>query len=159
MGLQITDKGEGNIPGITAGRRYIFMSADPTKHHQVILVTGRPEDSKFSNINQMSFMVDSLDQLRSMCRWAKQNGSDNIRCTDHGNSWSIYFPDPEGNNIEIYLDTPWYVPQPHAAPLDLEKSNEQILRETDVRCGKDPGCVPVADWQEKRRQALSNPAL
>jgi catechol 2,3-dioxygenase len=86
---------------------------------------------------------------------AMKNGSENIRCTDHGNSWSIYIPDPEGNNVEIYLDTPWYVPQPHGEPLHLEKSNEEILRATDERCHKDPGCVPVADWQERRRQALS----
>lgn len=158
MGLQVTDKGEGNIPGVAAGRRYIFMSADPTKHHQVILVTGRPEESRFSTINQLSFMVDSLDQLRTMYRWAKQNGAENIRCTDHGNSWSIYFPDPEGNNIEIYLDTPWYVPQPHWDPLDLEQSNEEILRLTDESCHRDPGCVPVADWQQRRRRALAGHA-
>ncbi len=29
--------------------------------------------------------------------------------------------DPEGNGIEIFTDTPWYVPQPHGVPIDLSR--------------------------------------
>lgn len=28
---------------------------------------------------------------------------------NHGNAWSIYFADPEGNRIELYTPSPWYV--------------------------------------------------
>jgi hypothetical protein len=42
-----------------------------------------------------------------------------------------HFLDPEGNTVEVYLDTPWYVPQPHGDPLGLEKSDSQIWAEID----------------------------
>jgi len=35
---------------------------------------------------------------------------DNLIGTDatcHGNSWSVYFRDPEGNRIETFGQTPW----------------------------------------------------
>ena len=44
----------------------------------------------------------------------------------HGNAWSAYFKDPEGNRIEVFVDSPWYTPQPCRQPLDLTQPVEQI---------------------------------
>ncbi len=70
-----------------------------------------------------------------------------MRVISHGNAWSCYFKDPEGNVIETYLDSPFHVPQPHGEPLDLSKSDEEIVRETEDACRKDPGFMPIAQYQ------------
>ena len=62
LGLMVTDQGPGRAPGM----HLTFMSADPGEHHQVVLVTGRPEDTGFNPINQVSFLVESLGQLREV---------------------------------------------------------------------------------------------
>src|ERR1039458_1220883 len=114
-GVMVTDRGPGRAPG----RHLTFMSGDPGEHHQVVLVTGRPEDSGFNPINQVSFLVESLAQLREVHRRALDRGATAMRTVSHGNAWSIYFLDPEGNRLEAYLHTPFYVPQPFGEPLDL----------------------------------------
>ena len=138
LGLMITDEGETS----TGGVHLTFMSADPGEHHQVVLVTGRPEDSGFNPINQVSFLVESLGQLREVHRRALDRGATAMRTVSHGNAWSIYFLDPEGNRLEAYLHTPFYVPQPHGEPLDLEKSDDEILHATEAACAKNPGVMP-----------------
>jgi catechol 2,3-dioxygenase len=65
-----------------------------------------------------------------------------MRPVNHGNAWSVYFKDPEGNTVEAYLDTPFHVPQPHGEFLDLSKSDEEIVRETEAACRKEPGFMP-----------------
>jgi len=138
LGLLVTDEGETS----TGGVHLTFMSADPGEHHQVVLVTGRPEDSGFNPINQVSFLVESLAQLREVHRRALDRGATAMRTVSHGNAWSIYFLDPEGNRLEAYLHTPFYVPQPHGEPLDLEKSDDEIMHATEAACAKDPGFMP-----------------
>ena len=138
LGLMITDHGEGR-----AGMHLTFMSGNPENHHQMVLVTGRPDTSGFNPIQQMSFMVDSLADLREVHKRALSLGATEMRPVSHGNAWSIYFKDPEGNTVEAYLDTPFHVPQPHGKPLDLAKSDEQILRETEA--GVPPGSGLHAD--------------
>ena len=124
------------------------MSADPDEHHQVVLVTGRPEESGFNPINQISFMVDSLADLRVVHGRALDNGATDMRVTSHGNAWSCYFKDPEGNTVEAYLDTPFHVPQPHGEPLDLTKSDDEILRQTEASCRADPGFMMMEEFQK-----------
>ncbi len=63
------------------------------------------------------------------------------------NAYACYFKDPEGNVIETYLDSPFHVPQPHGEPLDLSKPDEQIIRETEDACRKDPGFMPIEQYQ------------
>ena len=146
LGLMVTDEGRG------ARRRMhlTFMSADPDEHHQVVLVTGRPEDSGFNPINQVSFLVESLGQLREVHQRALDRGATAMRTVSHGNAWSIYFLDPEGNALEAYLHTPFYVPQPHGEPLDLEKSDDEILHATEAACAKDPGFMSRARRLRRR---------
>ena len=44
--------------------------------------------------------------------------------------------------MEAYLHTPFYVPQPHGEPLDLGKTDDEILHATEAACAKDPGFMP-----------------
>ena len=67
------------------------------------------------------------------------------RC--HGNAWSVYFSDPEGNRIEMFCDTPWYVPQPLGYEIDLDKSEDELYRETEAMCRAKPGFKPMEEWR------------
>jgi catechol 2,3-dioxygenase len=131
----------------------VFLTADPTKHHQLVLATGR-EETGASTVNQLSFSVSSLDELRDRYNRLKAHGIDSIRAVDHGNAWSLYFPDPEGNFVELYLDTPWYVAQPHANPLDLTLSNDDIYARTESNCRQDQTFISQAEWQQRIAKAL-----
>jgi catechol 2,3-dioxygenase len=77
-----------------------------------------------------------------------------IRQTSHGNALSIYFPDPEGNMVEIYMDTPWYVPQPHGVAIDLSLPNDEIMARTEQHCRETPGFMALGEWQAEVERRL-----
>ena len=54
--------------------------------------------------------------------------------------------DPDGNTVEVYVNTPWYIPQPGNVPLDLNQPDEVIEAETRARCLADPAYQSMADW-------------
>jgi len=132
LGLTVTDRGLSTSTKVPI----IFMSSNPTQHHQFVLVQGRAKEA-VSTVNQLSFKVETLKELREVAAKATAHGS-KLRQTSHGNAWSVYFPDPEGNPIEIYLDTPWHVAQPHGDPIDFAKSDAEIYAETEARVRADP---------------------
>ena len=78
-----------------------------------------------------------------------------MRVISHGNAWSCYFKDPEGNTVEAYLDTPFHVPQPHGVPLDLTKSDAEILRETEAACRADAGFMMMGEFQRSLADRLA----
>jgi catechol 2,3-dioxygenase len=151
LGLVVTDSGTAR-----SGVDLTFMSASPGNHHQLVLASGRPDTSGFNPINQLSFMVDSLSDLREVHGRALALGATEMRVISHGNAWSCYFKDPEGNVVEAYLDTPFHVPQPHGDPLDLSKSDDDIFRETEAICRAKPGFMMMADYQQQMAHKLSS---
>jgi len=142
FGLTVTDRGVGG----TFKSELVFMSASPDQHHQLVLASGRPPEATFSTVMQISFLVPSIQHIRDAKAAALAHGASQMRGMNHGNAMSIYFSDPEGNTIEVYVDTPWYVAQPHGDPLDLSKSDEELMRETEAICRADPTFMPLADW-------------
>ncbi|MDP9928490.1 catechol 2,3-dioxygenase [Variovorax paradoxus] len=141
--LTITDRGEGR----TFKNQLVFTSASPDQHHQLVLASGRPPEAKFSTVMQISFVVPSIQHLRDISARAEARGATSIRGLNHGNALSVYMLDPEGNTVEIYVDTPFYIAQPHGDPLDLSKDDETLMRETEEACRKDPTFMPLAQWQ------------
>ncbi len=142
--LKLTDKG----PGSTFPFMLAFLSANPIQHHQLALAQNRPEGAP-STVMQLSFKVNTLDDLREARDRALNKGATKMRGLNHGNAISIYFMDPEENTVEVYFDTPWYVAQPHGDPLDLEKSDAEIWAETEKIVRADPTFMPVEAWAEK----------
>jgi catechol 2,3-dioxygenase len=140
VGLVVTDSGEFD------GRRLTFLSRRPDEHHQMVLVTGRDCPPGVALLSQISFRVDGLADLRWFHRRALELGATGMEGRNHGNSWSIYFHDPEGNRLEIYTATPWHVSQPWRVPLDLDRSDADIREETrQLIAGA--GWRPVEDWR------------
>jgi catechol-2,3-dioxygenase len=141
LGLVVTDRGV-----MSTGREIVFMTASPDQHHQLVLVGGRQPGTR-STVNQLAFRVDGLAQLQAYAQFLA--GFDDIatRELSHGNAWSIYFEDPEGNGIEVYCDTPWYVSQPRAIPLDLGADGDRIWADTAALVEHDPSGLTVERWR------------
>lgn len=139
-----TDRGVGRTFTMTL----VFMSGNPEQHHQLVLASGRGADAP-STVMQLSFKVKEIDHLREARKRALAAGATQMRGLNHGNALSIYFSDIEQNTVEVYLDTPWYVAQPHGDPLDLEKSDEEIWAETERICRADPTFMPAAEWSAR----------
>jgi catechol 2,3-dioxygenase len=72
-----------------------------------------------------------------------------MRGLNHGNALSIYCLDPEDNTVEVYLDTPWYVSQPHGDPLDIDLDDAAIWLETERIVRSDPSFMPVEEWSRR----------
>ncbi len=109
---------------------------------------------------QISFKADALDDLRAMRALAEGQAEmrgdvTDITTVDHGNAYSLYFRDPEENRIEIYIDTPWHVAQPHHEKLDLSQSDADIMTATEQRIRTDPTFLPVEDYTRQQREKLA----
>lgn len=148
--LVVTDKGPGNtFPYMLA-----FLSRSPDQHHQLALAQNRPEGAP-STVMQVAFKVKTIDELRQASRRAQQHGATKLRGLNHGNALSVYFLDPEENTVEVYLDTPWHVSQPHGDPLDLSQPDEVIWAETERIVRADPTFMPMTDWAQQFKNKMN----
>ena len=142
VGLLVTDR--GNL----GPSQLVFLSRDPREHHQLVLCSGRPADTAFNVVNQISFRLVSLSDLRAVHARLVREQAQEIRPINHGISWSVYARDPEGSRLEFFVDTPWYVPQPLREPLDLSLTDEQVSATTEAACKRDPGFKPMSEWRD-----------
>jgi catechol-2,3-dioxygenase len=145
LGLLVSDRG-----ALPNGPTLVFLSRDPDEHHQLVLVTGRPADAAYNVVNQISFKLPSLTDLKAAHARLRETGYRDFRIVTHGNAWSIYFPDPEGNRVELFVDTPWHTPQPFAEPFDLEAPEDVILAQTERICRSRPGFSSRAAWRSEQ---------
>ena len=149
LGFQVTDVGDlGAI-------QLVFLSRDPREHHQIVLATGRPAELSFNVVNQISLRAGSLADLRSFYRILSGENAAELVAVTHGIAWSIYCKDPEGNRIEIFVDSPWYIAQPVREPLDLSLSDDRILADTEARVKGEPSFRPMADWRAELADRLA----
>ena len=148
LGFTVTDRGELETP---RGRvSLVFLSRDPTEHHQIVLATGRPAEPGFNVINQLSLRVDSLATLRTLHESMTQGDArayvSEVLPACHGNALSVYVCDPEGNRLELFVDTPWYVNQPLRVPFDFSLDDAAILAWAEAHARSLPGFKPRAQW-------------
>jgi catechol 2,3-dioxygenase len=141
--LRVTDRGRGR----TFKNDLVFMSAHSDHHHQLVISSGRPTEATFSTVMQLSFRVETIDDLRRIGVAAPAVGATKFIALNHGNAMSLYFSDPERNTVEVYFDTPFYVSQPHGDPLDLSKTDAELLAETEANCRADPSFMTVEQWR------------
>ena len=148
LGFTVTDRGELDTP--RGQVNLVFLSRDPTEHHQIVLATGRPADPGFNTINQMSFRVDSLGTLRSlyngMVEGDMRSEVSEVLPACHGNALSVYVRDPEGNRLELFVDTPWYVNQPLRVPFDFSLDDSQLWAWAEAHARSRPGFKPREQW-------------
>lgn len=142
--LRFTQTDAGDLGTV----QLVFLSRDPNEHHQIVLATGRPADMAFNVVNQISFRVPDLAALRRFHDRLLAGGASDMQVTTHGNAVSIYCRDPEGNRLELFMDTPWYCDQPLREPIDLmNQSDEAVLAQAEAIARRFPKFMPRAQWQ------------
>jgi catechol 2,3-dioxygenase len=73
----------------------------------------------------------------------------------HGNTWSVYFQDPEGNGIEVFCDSPWHVSQPAGEGWDPAADDESIIAATREKFAADPEFKPIEEFYSNRAAHLA----
>lgn len=145
LGFVVSDRGELDTP---RGKVHLaFLTRDPREHHQIVLATGRPGELAFNSVNQISFRMAEFGGLREMYTAIQREPVTEISPVSHGNALSVYFKDPEGNRIELFVDTPWYVAQPMRIPMDMTLSDEALWKWAEKSASALPGYRPVEDWR------------
>ncbi len=115
-----------------------FMTMSPDEHHQLLLVSGRKPDSP-STVAQISFLMEDFPALRKLHEAVQADSRiEKIWTLNHGNSWTVYFRDPEDNIVECYVHSPWHVSQPYGTPIDFNKSDQAIWDETEAASLQNP---------------------
>lgn len=143
LGLTETDRGR------LGAVELVFLSSNPMEHHQIVLASGRPAEAGFNVINQISFRMAEFAGLREMHRRLQREGMKEIAPVSHGNALSVYFRDPEGNRVELFVDTPWYVQQPLRVPMDMSLSDAELWAWAEAEARRQPGFKPVEDWRDE----------
>jgi len=119
LGMTVSDR---------SPRGSVFMTAQDrlAEHHELLIAPGR-QDGMTNTIQQISFRCASLADIKDFHRLFLERKVPIQRIVTHGNTVSIYFEDPDGNTVEVYWPTKIDVPQPFGKPVDLTKSDEEIL--------------------------------
>jgi catechol-2,3-dioxygenase len=150
MGFPVTDEGPLH------GAQMMFFSRNPKEHHQVVLVAGRPPGHGDKVINQLSFRVGSLGEVREFYRRIRSEAAaSDVHPICHGHAWSVYFRDPEGNRIEVYCDTPWYVHQPIREEMDFDLAEDEILKRSEALARSLPGFKPAEEWRREATRRIA----
>src|SRR5882724_3154953 len=162
LGMTVTDRGD--VAG--GGARLVFLTTDPSEHHQLVLASGRTEGvilegpvlggSFGAAIFQVTFRLEDLATLRRVQQRLVAEGNTNFVPLNHGNSWSLYTRDPEGNALELVVDSPWYIHQPSGEFLDLSLDDAEILRQTEAICRATGDWQPFDDWREKIARQIAD---
>ncbi len=144
LGFQVTDRGPLPRPG---SPEIVFLSQVASDHHQLAFVDV-PQDSDVPDtLLHMAFRVSSITDVREMIKRLEEDGlATDVETVTHGNAWSVYFRDPEFNRIEVFCDTPWYVPQPIVVPWDPEMSDRELFEHTEKLFSNEPGFGPMEEW-------------
>ncbi|CAN5300234.1 hypothetical protein BH10PSE1_BH10PSE1_32420 [soil metagenome] len=137
------------------GTNIVFLTKSADDHHQFVLIDGRAPDVEFNNINQISFAFARLEDLQAVYARLTANGVTDIMQINHGNAWSLYTKDPEGNPLELFVDSAWHTPQPCRGDLDITRPVETILEETEALCRSRPGFATREAWSQTIRDRLA----
>ena len=90
----------------------------------------------------------------TVTRVAADEGTSELLCVTHGNAVSIYFRDPEGNRLEVFMDTPWYCEQPLREPIDLSQPDDAILARAEAIARSRPRFQPRAEWRAEMARRM-----
>lgn len=120
LGMQVMK----DVPQINAA----FLSFNGQDHHEVALFQVGPQ-AEGPRMNQVgllhfAFRLRSEEELQAAYQEFKEKGVPVTFTVNHGVTKSIYFHDPDGNELEVYSDNSpeEYISMPNAY-LGMEKLN------------------------------------
>ncbi len=96
----------------------------------------------------MSFQVPTITDLRVVAGRASSVDAADFKVLNHGNSWTVYFKDPEDNTVECYVHTPWHISQPYGTPIDFSKSDQEIWDETETASLANPTYMTAEAYRQ-----------
>jgi catechol 2,3-dioxygenase-like lactoylglutathione lyase family enzyme len=147
LGFIVSDRGVLTA-GPAAGRELIFLSHSPEEHHQIVLIPADITDQG-GGIGHVAFRVDSLAEVRQAYEKVRALPFTRPEPVSHGNTWSVYFRDPENNRIEIFIQTPWHTTQPCRFDVDYDQSDAALKAATQTDASKLDGFTSNEAWQEE----------
>jgi catechol 2,3-dioxygenase-like lactoylglutathione lyase family enzyme len=146
MGFIVSDRGLLTA-GPAAGRELIFLSHSPDEHHQIVLIPSDTEAPSGGGIGHVAFRVDSLDEVRRVYEKVRVLPHARPEPVSHGNTWSVYFRDPEDNRIEVFTQTPWHTTQPCRFDVDYDAPDASLKAATEATASALAGFTATEDWQ------------
>jgi len=87
-------------------RGAVFLSFGK-EHHDLALfqqATGEPPAKTQPGLHHVAWRLDNFEELQAAHRDLKAMGIPIESTVEHNVSRSIYFPDPDGNRVELYCD-------------------------------------------------------
>ncbi len=162
LGFEVTDTGE------VGGAPVTFMSQVETDHHQFAFLERPAAEAAGgaeaagraaalpNRVGHFAFRVASLGDVKALHeRLQADDRVPSVAPVTHGNAWSVYFKDPEGNGIEVFCDTPWHVAQPQGGAWDPAKSEAEVHADTEARFAAADGFGPIEDFYRARAEHLA----
>jgi catechol 2,3-dioxygenase len=109
-------------------RGAVFLSFGEAHHDLALfqLATGAAPDAAQPGLHHMAWQLGSVEELQAAYRELKALGVPIESTVEHNVTRSIYFPDPDGNRVELYCDMvangfeAMRTLGPRRDPLDLE---------------------------------------
>ena len=87
-------------------RGAVFLSFGE-QHHDLALfepVTGARPDATQPGLHHTAWQLGSFDELQAAYRELRAMGFEVESTVEHNVTRSVYFPDPDGNRVELYCD-------------------------------------------------------
>jgi len=112
-------------PGSGAPFPAAMFSSGRTHHELLLIEVGEsaqpiPQGRRIGMYHFGLKVGDTDDELRAMLAQLQESGTTIVGASDHGITHSLYILDPDGNEIELYVDVPgvdWTDPANLAAPV------------------------------------------
>jgi catechol 2,3-dioxygenase-like lactoylglutathione lyase family enzyme len=83
-----------------------FLTYDKEHHRIAVLKVPELKDQQagIAGVHHIAFTYESLADLIANYECARQQGIEPVWCTNHGPTTSLYYRDPDGNQIELQVE-------------------------------------------------------
>jgi catechol-2,3-dioxygenase len=149
MGLVVTKRDPGG--------RAVFLSTDPAaSDHEIVVMAGRPSGEDPHLIQQISWRLASLADLRRFHARLVGEGYRIDRVLNHGSAVGCYFFDPEGNRTEVFWRQPDDCWVPTGEPVDLATMDDSAILAAMARAVERARDVPMGAVREGAAEKASD---
>jgi catechol 2,3-dioxygenase len=143
-----------------------FNSSSERTHHELLLIEVGPQAAPIPPGRRVGLyhfglkVGNSDDELREALERLRGNQVKIVGATDHGMTHSLYIEDPDGNEIELYIDVPGV-----REPLEAGAAVTGSSRRRTAAPAAIPSAIPVggatagaATGESQRHRASDNRA-